>query len=232
VRELIEEVEACLPEGAWPNAHTGNFDEWRVVNRFGEAGARQAAMLLLTMRGTPLLYYGEEIGMTNVAIPPEYEKDPMGKRIGLNRDPQRTPMQWNRGPHAGFSDHTTSKLWLPVSSNYRQVNVETQLADRRSMLNLYRQLIAYRKGNPALIQGSFSPVKKIPETCYAYVRQSGPLRILVALNFAQEPCWLALPQFVQGEIVLNTFLNRSGPVDLDGFELGANEGLMIELLEE
>jgi alpha-glucosidase len=229
VRQFIDEVEAALPEGAWPNAHTGNFDEWRVVSRFGETGARQAALLLLTMRGTPLIYYGEEIGMTNVVIPPEFEQDPMGKRIGLNRDPQRTPMQWDPGPHAGFSDHTTPRLWLPVSSNYRQINVERELADPHSMLNLYRALIALRRRTPALVAGSYTPIEGIPEEVYAFLRQAGEQQVLVALNFSQQACGFSLPQPGRGEILLNTRLDRTGRMDLANLELGPQEAIVIEL---
>jgi alpha-glucosidase len=229
VLTLIEEVEAALPEDAWPNAHTGNFDEWRVVSRFGEQGARQAAMLLLTMRGTPLLYYGEEIGMTNGAVPPEYEQDPMGKRIGLNRDPQRTPMQWDPGPHAGFSSHTTPRLWLPISSNYRRVNVESELADPQSILNLYRQLIAYRKTSPALLAGVLKVLESVPPDCLVFLRQEGKQQVLVALNFAGHPCGIPLGEYGTGKIILNTRLDRQGPVDLSNLDLGANEGVIVEL---
>ncbi len=230
VRKVVDEIEAALPEGAWPNAHTGNFDEWRPVSRFGEQGARQAAMLLLTMRGVPLLYYGEEIGMTNGVIPPELEKDPMGKRISLHRDPQRTPMQWNPGPHAGFSDHTTAQLWLPVSPNYRQLNVESELSEPRSMLNLYRRLIALRKTSQALVTGSYIPIDEAPEDCYLFLRQSGDQRMLVALNFAGEPRKICLPELGEGEILLNTFLDReSVRQDLSAMELRAQEGVLVRL---
>jgi alpha-glucosidase len=229
VRQVIDEIEATLPQGAWPNYHTGNFDEWRVVTRYGAAAARTAAMLLFTLRGTPMIYYGEEIGMTNVPIPPEYERDLMGKRIGLNRDPQRTPMQWAPSPHAGFSAHTTPSLWLPVSSNYRTLNVETQLADPRSILNLYRELIAVRRATPALCFGSYRPLDGVPEDVYAYLRELDGERLLAAINFAGEPRRVSLADYGQGEVRLNTYLDRKGPIDLAQFELGAHEGLLIKL---
>jgi alpha-glucosidase len=230
VRKLVDEFYAGLPEDAWPNAHTGNFDEWRAASRFGPAGARQAAMLLLTLRGTPLLYYGEEIGMSNTVIPPEYERDPMGKRIGLNRDPQRTPMQWDPGPYAGFSAHNTPRLWLPVNSNYRQVNVETELQDPASFLNLYRELIALRKSSPALQLGSFQTLESAPEGCYAYLRLYGDEIILVALNFSSEPLKLPLSERMRGEIAVSTLMDRSGPFDPLDLELRGQEGVVIKML--
>src|SRR3954470_23616577 len=103
---LIEEYERVLPEGAWPNWVLGNHDRSRVASRVGPAQARVAAMLLFTLRGTPTLYYGDELGMHDVDIPPERVQDPFERNVpgrGLGRDPQRTPMQWNAQPHAGFS---------------------------------------------------------------------------------------------------------------------------------
>src|SRR5690606_18916794 len=119
----------------------GNHDQHRIATRVGLAQARVAAMLLLTLRGTPTLYYGDEIGMRDVPIPPEMVHDPLERNIpgkGLGRDPERTPMQWSPEPNAGF---TTGTPWLPIAEDYRSVNVEVQRSDPRSMLNLYRRLI-------------------------------------------------------------------------------------------
>ena len=103
-RRLVDGIEAALPPDAWPNYMVNNFDESRSATRYGQAQARVAAVLLLTLRGTPTLCYGEEIGMANVPIPPELQQDPFGLRVpGLGRDPYRTPMQWTPGPNAGFA---------------------------------------------------------------------------------------------------------------------------------
>lgn len=227
VRKVVDDVEAALPPEAWPNAHTGNFDEWRVATRFGEPGARSAAVMLLTLRGTPLLYYGEEIGMQNNPIPPELEKDPFGKRVGLSRDPQRTPMQWDPGPNAGFAPLNTPRLWLPIASNYRQINVETELADPGSMLNLYRKLLAYRKVSPALQAGSYTPVDGVPEDTFVYIRQLEGERVLVALNFSDQAQRVELADLGQGDVKISTHLDREGPVEMGDIQLRPNESLVI-----
>ena len=129
IAALVERYEAALPEGAWPNWVLGNHDQPRVASRVGPGQARAAAMLLLTLRGTPTLYYGDEIGMEDVPVPPERVVDPDG------RDPERSPMRWTGEPGAGFSD---AEPWLPLGDT--DVNVEAQEADPRSMLALHREL--------------------------------------------------------------------------------------------
>ena len=116
IRQSVDALEANLPPGAWPNNVLGNHDEPRIVSRAGPARARLAMLLLLTLRGTPTLYYGDEIGMHNGDIPPERVYDPMEKNmsgLGLGRDPARTPMQWDRSPNAGFCPPNVEP-WLPI----------------------------------------------------------------------------------------------------------------------
>ena len=119
---LVARYEAALPPGAWPNWVLGNHDRSRVASRLGPAQARVAAMLLLTLRGTPTIYQGEEIGMTDVPIPPERVQDPWERNVpglGLGRDPVRTPMQWDAGPNAGFA-RAGAEPWLPLAPDYRE----------------------------------------------------------------------------------------------------------------
>jgi alpha-glucosidase len=132
---LVERYESLLPDGAWPNWVLGNHDRSRVASRVGPERARAAAMLLLTLRGTPTLYYGDELGMTDVEIPPDRVADPFAE---MGRDPERTPMPWT--PDGGF---TTGEPWLPMGD--LRVNVADQREDPRSMLNLHRELIALRR---------------------------------------------------------------------------------------
>ena len=120
-----------LPADGWPNWVLGNHDKPRIASRVGLRQARVAAMLLLTLRGTPTLYYGDEIGMQDGAITAEQVRDPYEKNVpglGLGRDPERTPMQWDATRHAGFSNHTP---WLPVASDYRAVNVAAEAGQSR-----------------------------------------------------------------------------------------------------
>ena len=159
VRAVVDAYEAALPPGAWPNYVLGNHDEARIATRVGPTRARAAMMLLLTLRGTPTLYYGDELGMQDVPIPPERAQDPWGKRVGLGlgRDPARTPMQWDAGPSAGFCP-ADAEPWLPLAPDYRQVNVAAQHADPRSTLALTRRLLALRRASPALALGSYRPL--------------------------------------------------------------------------
>ncbi|HYS89246.1 MAG TPA: alpha-amylase family glycosyl hydrolase, partial [Bradyrhizobium sp.] len=158
VEKIIADYEAALPAGAWPNWVLGNHDRPRVASRVGQAQARVAAMLLLTLRGTPTLYYGDEIGMHQVAIAPDQVRDPFEKNvpgIGVGRDGCRTPMQWNATPYAGFS---TATPWLPLSDDFAQENVINLEADTRSILGLYRALINLRKKLPQLMSGDYVPI--------------------------------------------------------------------------
>jgi len=168
---LIKDYEAALPGGAWPNWVLGNHDRPRIASRVGIDQARVAAMLLLTLRGTPTLYYGDELGMFDVNIPPELIQDPFEKRvpgIGLGRDPCRTPMQWNGSAQAGF---TSGRPWLPLDPDYAVVNVEAQRGDPTSMLMLYHRLIELRRSAPALTLGAYQPVAMTGDLL-AYIRQT------------------------------------------------------------
>jgi alpha-glucosidase len=213
----------------WPNHVLGNHDEHRIASRFGKAQARVAAMLLLTLRGTPTLYYGDEIGMTDVEIPPEREQDPWGKQVpglGLGRDPERTPMQWDASPNVGFS---TAEPWLPVAPDHEAVNVEAQRAAPTSILNLYRRLLAYRKVTPALQWGSYQAVDGVPRACYVFVRQTDDQRVLIALNFSAQDQRVTLPAHDGGTIVLSTHLDREETISLGDLILRGHEGVIVEL---
>ena len=134
--------------------------------------ARIAAMLLLTLRGTPTIYYGDEIGMRQVLISPDRVRDPFEKSvpgIGVGRDGARTPMQWDVSAFAGFS---TVEPWLPVSADFRSENVENDLRDPSSIYNLYRRLITSRRRQAALSAGSYRRVLS-QRDLLLYVRQFG-----------------------------------------------------------
>lgn len=231
VRQVVESLEQALPPGAWPNYVLGNHDETRIASRYGAAGARLAAMLLLTLRGTPTLYYGDEIGMQEASIPPGQQQDPWGIRVpGLGRDGCRTPMQWNDQPGAGFSPIQTSLPWLPINDNYRTTNVEMQLRDHDSLLNLYRQLLTLRKSSPALQVGDFAEIDPGHEHCYAYRRTlSGSQEYIVLLNFSAGDISINLDLSGKGSLKLSTFMDREEIVDLAHLSLRKYEGVIIEL---
>ena len=226
IATLIDAYEAALPAGGWPNWVLGNHDRSRVATRLGPDQARIAAMLLLTLRGTPMLYQGEEIGMTDVPIPPERVQDPWERNVpglGLGRDPERTPMPWDRSPNAGF---TAGEPWLPLGADVGTVNVAAQATDPRSVLSLTRALLALRRAEPALSVGAHHPVDAT-EAVLAYERRHEDRRVLVALNFsdARQELGALLPG---ARILLSTWSDRTGEMIGGALELGPNEGVVIE----
>jgi alpha-glucosidase len=231
VKNVVDELESALPDGAWPNYVLGNHDESRLASRVGKAQARVAAMLLLTLRGTPTLYMGDEIGMANVDIPAEYIQDPPGLlHPTFGRDPCRTPMQWDDSQNAGFSDADVQRLWLPLADDYQDVNVKRAIDDPSSILNLYRRLLEYRKTTASLQWGEYRPVESIAEDCFAFTRmaESGP-EVLVILNFSPNDRNISMPEMRRGKIVISTVLDRSEGVNLKDLTLRGDEGIIVEL---
>jgi alpha-glucosidase len=151
----------------------------------------------------------------------------------VGRDPERTPMQWDSSPNAGFAASDVKELWLPLAPDYQEVNVASQLSDPRSMLNFYRRLLAYRKASPALQWGSYRSLEaaspKAQANCFVFERGAADQRLLVALNFSGQEQNLSLPEVSRGRVVLSTARDREGEVNLADFNLRANEGCIIEL---
>jgi alpha-glucosidase len=231
IAALIRDYEAALPAGAWPNWVMGNHDQSRAASRIGKAQARAAAMLLLTLRGTPTMYYGEELEMTNGRIAPDQVQDPAEKQqpgIGMGRDPQRTPMLWDASDGAGF---TTAKPWLPINPDLRETNVATEAADPRSPLSLYRKLLALRRQHPALKQGAIHDIKA-ESGVLSYVRsfldpETGALeQFQILLNLTHDtqtvPC-------DPGHVVLTTILDGEGAPVGGPMVVESGEGLLIRL---
>ena len=235
IRQIVDTYEAALPDGGWPNWVLGNHDQHRVATRIGPEQARVANMLLLTLRGTPTIYYGEEIGMEDVPIPPEKVQDPPAVNQPeiahiVGRDPERTPMQWDDSPNAGFAAAGV-ETWLPVAKDYTEHNVARQESDPTSMLNLFCDLTALRRVEPALNVGDYVSVEVGAEDVFAYLR-SGPnaTRFLVALNFGGGEHTLDLGHVaISADIVVATDMVRTGSVDLSSLVLGPNEGLVLRL---
>jgi alpha-glucosidase len=227
VASLIEEYEGALGGGPerWPNWVLGNHDRSRVASRIGPEQARVAAMLLLTLRGTPTIYQGEEIGMSDVPIPTQAVRDPWEKNvpgIGLGRDPERTPMQWDATEKASF---TTGDPWLPFSSNRNIVNVATQRNQPSSMFSLYRQLIALRRREPSLAIGLHVKTEAIGKVL-TYRRFHAGRWITVALNFSDQAC--AIPRNTEAQqVLISTHLDRIEALSGDGVQIRANEGLVM-----
>jgi len=225
IAEAVDKYQAALPPGAWPNWVLGNHDRSRVASRVGLGQARVAAMLLLTLRGTPTMYYGDELSMEDVAIPPDRIVDPPGVTLGEGRDPERTPMQWDASPNAGFS---TAVPWLPVDGNYQTQNVAKERDDPKSMLSLYRRLIDLRRSEPALAVGSYRPVVAEGDIL-TYIREHNGHRFLAALNFGHEKQTVALDPEHRGRIALSTHLDRDGEETSGTLELRPDEGVLVRL---
>jgi alpha-glucosidase len=228
VRASVDGYEAALPVGAWPNYVLGNHDEARIATRLGPAGARLAMLLLLTLRGTPTLYQGDELGIQDVPIPPEKAQDPWGKNVpGLNlsRDPARTPMPWDTSaPNAGFCPAGVEP-WLPLNPDRGMVNVASELADASSVLSLTRQLLALRRATPALRSGSYRSVDGPPD-CYLYLREAEADRCLVMLNFGAAPREVSVPD---GQVLVSTHLDRAGAAGAGSVRLRSMEGVVVRL---
>ena len=229
IAHLIDQYERALPQGGWPNWVLGNHDNPRIASRVGREQARVAAMLLLTLRGTPTLYYGDEIGMTDVPVPAAHVQDAFEKNLpgrGLGRDPARTPMQWNARRHAGFSD---VEPWLPVAADSAAVNVEAEEASPASMLILYRELLELRRVHRALAVGEYQPVAASGDLL-AYIRRTDEEAFLVALNLGSMPSRLALETLgLSGRILLSTRLDRGFEPLHANLTLRANEGVIAAL---
>jgi alpha-glucosidase len=209
----VESWEALLPDHAWPDYTLSNHDRKRAATRYGIERARVAAMMLLTLRGTPFIYYGEEIGMTDVPIPPHRVVDVH------DRDGCRTPMQWDGSRNAGF---TTGEPWLPMPPDVSAANVAAQRADPRSLLSFYRRLLALRRSSGALRLGSYRTIDA-PNGVFAYTREADDERIDIALNFTDAERVLVMPK---GNLVLSTDDSRSAGERVEGLVLSANEGVI------
>ncbi|MEW6554895.1 MAG: alpha-amylase family glycosyl hydrolase [Actinomycetota bacterium] len=181
-------LEEHIPAEGWPCYYLNNHDLPRTYSRLGKGGdaearAKVAAAMLLTLRGTPIVYYGEEIGMPASKVPRRAMDDPLGKKfwpLPVGRDGSRTPMQWSGERNAGF---TSSEPWLPVDPSYAEKNVERQDSDPGSLLNWYRSLIRLRRERPALQAGSYRAITGAPKGVYAYLRESEDDKVAVFLNF-------------------------------------------------
>jgi alpha-glucosidase len=189
-REHIDAVEAT---GEWPVFVVGNHDIQRSWNRYGDGQhddqiAKGMAAMYLTLRGTPIMYYGEEIGMlNNDPTRREDVKDPIG-RLGWpkekGRDGERTPMQWNSDPNAGFS---TGTPWNAIPETYKTYNVAEELKDPNSILNWYKQLLALRRSNPALLDGDYVALNEKDPNVLSYLRKTKTDAVIIVINMSATP---------------------------------------------
>jgi len=227
-RAEVETFERLLPPGAWPDYTLSNHDNPRAVSRYAPDGdlqrgrrrARVGALMLLTLRGTPFLYYGEEIGLADSVVPADRVVDVAG------RDPARAPMAWEAAPAAGF---TTGDPWLPLSADHSIVNVAAQRQDPRSSLAFHRELLRLRRSSPALRGGRYATIGGLPEDVFAYRRDAGSEGWVVLLNFGEAAVDIELgPDLADGRLVLSTDPDRpTGRVVGPRISLDADEGWLV-----
>ncbi len=256
VRENQKIRLALLPGLAWPCNTLGNHDCTRVYTHFGDgehndALARQNLVLLLALKGTPFLYNGEEIGMSDYIITGLAQfRDQSGlffyqmaKKVGglpeeealrlaamNSRDKNRTPNQWANAANGGFSPEGTT-TWLPVNPNYAQgVNVADQEKDPGSLLNFYRDALRVRRQNPALISGDYQPLNVAAETILAFLRIAPEQRCLVVLNMSAEPGKVKIDLPVKGcRMVFSTHPRQGSELNLGKLELEPFEAVIAEV---
>lgn len=223
--DVMRRWQAALADAGWNCLYFNNHDQPRAVSRWGDDTRywRESATLLATVlhlhQGTPFVYQGEEIGMTNVALPGidayrdleslnGYRElveiqgvppaDALAKIRFRSRDNARTPMQWSAAPGAGF---TTGTPWLTINPNHERINVAAQDASPDSVLNFYRRLIALRRAHPVIVYGRFVPLPDQHPAIYAFLRDDDANRVLLIANFAGEPNDYALPEGVDAAAI-------------------------------
>jgi alpha-glucosidase len=224
---LVTRYESLLPEHGWPNWVLGNHDRSRVASRFGAACAPLAAMLLLTLRGTPTLYYGDELGLADVAIPPTLVQDPWEKRVpgfGLGRDPVRTPMPWDGTAQGGF---TTGAPWLPLNDDFPKRNVAALQGEKSNLLHLYRDLLALRRAEPALSVGDYGLIESRSDLLI-YQRVFGARRFMIVLNMSASAQHTPVPAY---ELILSTCRDRAGERAGTLLRLRPQEGVILLVSE-
>ncbi len=220
-RDFIDQYESILGQDDLPNYVLGNHDQSRVASRLGEHKARLMALMQMTLRGMPVVYYGDELGLQDAVVPKSQQKDPWGERVPRHhhdRDVARSPMPWKAGRYAGFSRH---KPWQPLARNAESANVETEQAHAGSLLNLYRRLIALRGQSPALLDGVYASYPHTSESIFAYTRTSDQQQFLIVLNFSDHPARFK-PSHELKRLIVGTHA-RSGAETLSG-EYAPHEG--------
>jgi alpha-glucosidase len=228
IRTAVEGVQRVLPAGAWASWVLGNHDRPRFASpaRAGREQAKAGMLMLLTLRGTPTIYYGDEIGMVDVPVATIDARDPLEQREpGRGRDPARSPMQWDASPNAGFAPPSATP-WLPTAPDAASVNVAGEAEDPDSILTLTRRLISLRREQPALAFGDFATFDPTPEGTFAYRRVAESQRLTVVLNLSAEP--QSVPDLGSGRILIGTERDHDGAM-VDGVvELRPNEAVVVE----
>lgn len=233
---IIETWNKLIPEGCWPCQTLSNHDQPRhyekhAKGKWTEARAKVALAMLLTIKGAPFLYQGEEIGMSNGKFKRSEYQDIVGKKlwpIHKGRDCARTPMQWNDSPNAGF---TTGTPWLKINPDYKQKNIATQLQNEHSLLSYYRQFIWFRKKNPVLSIGEYQSMVDNPKYYLAFKRFLEDRTVYILLNFTHKSFVLNFSSKIKQptcQILFGTHKDKGSSVQVKAIDLGAYEVLIME----
>lgn len=233
-KRVFSRWDSAFAQQGWLSVFLSNHDQARLVSRFGndqpafrEASAKLLNTFILSMRGTPYCYYGDELGMTNIGFERIAQYRDIAALNGYkkvlhkggdtaaylrelkfsSRDNGRTPMQWDNTLHAGFS---SAAPWLPVNPNYPELNAEMQSKDVNSVLSHFRQMVQLRRLNPVLVHGAYRLLAAEHAHVYAYTRSLDSTRVLVLLNFSDEIQEIRLPELeVAGKVLINNYLSSS-----------------------
>ncbi len=236
-RRCVDRWEKALPSGSWPAHALSNHDITRAISRYdfdnrGDDRARLLMLMLLTLRGTPFIYYGEEIAMREAKLSREDLRDPVGLKwypLHEGRDGCRTPMQWSGDINAGFSN---AKPWLPLGPDTDQYNVSVMDSDQQSILSFTKKLIWMRKEMPALLEGEYKAIGEVVSSkhCFCFERSAGKQRLLIYLNFSLQRQNVDLPggNFA-GRLLLSTNHERKSENNLSTVNLDGLEGCIIEI---
>lgn len=227
----VAEWESALGDTKWPNYVLNNHDAVRSASRYGtgedDERLKVAATMLLTLRGTPFIYYGEEIGMRNIKMKRSEILDPVGRYYWpffKGRDGCRAPMQWDAGINGGFSN---ADPWLPLHPNWRRRHVAGQILQTGSLLDCYKKLLSLRKVIPALSQGSMRILSDMPAGVFGYERKTDYERALVLLNFFKVPRRVTLPETAVGWKSIFSTRRSSGTFESGSVTLDPDEGLVL-----
>ncbi|MFX0204567.1 MAG: alpha-amylase family glycosyl hydrolase [Candidatus Hodarchaeota archaeon] len=235
---VIQESETILPYPYWPCYVFSNHDKPRMITRFGndEKKARLLTLLLLTLRGTPFIYYGEEIGMHQGNIPKIALRDPIAnlKVLGIpvgkffGRDGCRTPMQWDSSiGNAGFSPNPKITPWLPISTNSDRINVEIQKNDEKSMLSYFKRALEIRKTENALSKGTLHNLMIPRKGCLTFERKDNQEGILVILNFNKRQVQVQNP-YPFSKVIFSTYMLKISENTTNSLSIQAYEGVLLK----
>jgi len=226
----IARYDRMLPDFAWPTYVMGNHDQPRIAGRVGVEQTRTAAVLLLTLRGTPFMNCGDEIGVKGVPIPVNEMLDPQGielPHLNLGRDPMRTPMIWCGEENAGF---TKGKPWLRIDKCFTTHNVEVQMRDKNSLLSFYKRVMDFRKNEKAITHGHYYHVYADSQIL-AYIRKTESSdAYLIILNLSHRPCYFRPEnKSYSGTVVISSDLEFEGLKIRTPLEMGGDEAFIVKL---